>query len=387
MRRGWIVVFLIASATLLEAEKQKARSVDQLCALVESESAAHAKDSSVADQLRKTALTERLSPWQAEALEAKYRLGAKTIKELDLLVAESAFLALPVSAQPQAPVPAQSVLQALWNNAIHVEAHTLEHLPNFLASRETHVYSNMPQSAAPIFQMHAERVFSYEITYRNGAEAPIEERGKRPKEELQGLVTTGEFGPMLKNVLLDLPGGQLRWSHWEQMPAGPAVVLQYEVPRAHSHFSMRLSCCATHTVYDQYLKEISYAQTPGYHGEIAIDPATGSVLRLTVIPEFAAQDLIESAGIAIDYDWRTIGDKRHLCPVHSVAHFTIAAEKILLSATSNSGNLALVGMRQRQLEDAQQQLGGVHLQWINSVEFRNYHHFESSFRLLPADGQ
>lgn len=385
MRRGWIVLLLVVAATLQAAEKQKALTVDQLCALVESQSSAHVKDSSLAEQLRKVTLTERLPSWQAVALQTKYRLGAKTIKELNLLADESAFLVLPVSAQPQMPVPAKDVLQALWNNAIHVEASTLEHLPNFLASRETHVYSNVPEGSSPIFEMHAERVFSHEITYRNGAEVPFENRYKVKQEELQGLVTTGEFGPMLKLVLLDLPEGKLRWSHWEQMPAGPAVVLQYEVPRAHAHFSMRLSCCATHTMYDQYLREVQYARTSAYHGEIAIDPATGSVLRLTVIPEFEAKDLIESAGIAIDYDWRMIGDKRHLCPVHSVAHFSIDVERILLPILAGQSNLSLAGMQQRQFEDAQQRLAGVHLYWINSVEFKNYRHFESSFRLLPVN--
>jgi hypothetical protein len=375
---------LLWAATLLGA--QQTESVEQLREQLSRQVMTHKKDRSVASALRNTRLSERLSPWDVEALQTQMRMGPKTTEALNLLVANSALLDPPRSAQPQNPVPPKEELQALWSKAIQMEADALRHLPDFLANRTTHVYSNVPQGASPVFQLHQERVFQREITYRDGDEIVTDAQDK-PKGagEIQGLVTSGEFGPMLRNVLLDLPGGKLQWNHWEKMPAGVAAVLSYQVPEEHSHFAMRMVCCTLHTSYDASLKVMHYEHMPAYHGEISVDAATGSVLRLTVIPEFMPQDFPESAGIAINYDWRTIGGQRYLCPVYSVASLMVEAEKLVGTESDSSANLAMAGMRASAFHEAQQRLTSVRLQWTNAVEFSNYHHFASSFRLVPED--
>ncbi|WP_420237847.1 hypothetical protein ACOBR2_20025 [Telmatobacter bradus] len=380
----WMVLVLLATTSLLRA--QQTVSIDHLRDELSRLAMTHKKDQSIASVLRHETLGERLSLWDVEALQAQMRLGPKTTEALNLLVANSALLDPPRSAQPQKPAPPPEELQALWTRAIQMEADALRHLPDFLADRTTHVYSNIPEGSSPVFQLHQERVFQREITYRDGAEVAVDPQNK-PKGagEVQGLVTSGEFGPMLESVLLDLPGGKLHWGHWEKMPAGVAAVLDYQVPEEHSHFATRMVCCTLHTSYDQFLKVMHYEHMPAYHGEISVDATTGSVLRLTVIPEFKPQDFPESASIAINYDWRTIGGQRYLCPVYSVASLQVEAEKLTTSESDSSGNLAMVGMRASAFHEAQQRLANVRLQWTNAVEFGNYHHFASSFRLLPED--
>jgi len=57
----------------------------------------------------------------------------------------------------------------------------------------------------------------------------------------------------------------------------------------------------------------------GYHGEIAVDPSDGSILRVTVIAELKLDNPITSANLAVDYGPVEIGGRTYICPVKSVA--------------------------------------------------------------------
>jgi len=54
-------------------------------------------------------------------------------------------------------------------------------------------------------------------------------------------------------------------------------------------------------------------------GQIAIDPATGSVLRLSIVADLAPPHEMMRTAIAVEYAPVEIGDRTYDCPVHGVA--------------------------------------------------------------------
>jgi hypothetical protein len=58
---------------------------------------------------------------------------------------------------------------------------------------------------------------------------------------------------------------------------------------------------------------------PAYHGEIAIDPSNGAILRITVTSDLAPPDQMLESSIAVEYGPIPIGGTNYICPVRSLA--------------------------------------------------------------------
>jgi VWFA-related protein len=59
--------------------------------------------------------------------------------------------------------------------------------------------------------------------------------------------------------------------------------------------------------------------TPGYHGSLSIDPATGTILRVTLEAELKSDDPISRAATVVQYGPVMIGDRSYIFPVRSLA--------------------------------------------------------------------
>ncbi len=83
---------------------------------------------------------------------------------------------------------------------------------------------------------------SMEVTYRDGAEVPQSQTGKKGNSENPPttLTTRGEFGPILTVVLADAIQGSVTWDHWEQRDTGHDAVFRYTVPEEHSHYEVTM---------------------------------------------------------------------------------------------------------------------------------------------------
>jgi hypothetical protein len=311
------------------------------------------------------------------------------------MAAETAFLNSPASDIANNPMPAHEVQQALWKSVAEYGVSTLHRLPDFLATRETQIFNNLPYSFQPDYLLRSNRKTSRVVTYRNGAEVTAPEAAgpvkKRAKEErFAGLESSGEFGTLLAIVLTDLQKGQLRWSHWEQTPQGTEAVLTYSIAKANAHFHVHIACCATGTALDRTLTQREYDDTPGYHGNIAVDPATGEVMRLTMVPEFDEDNFIHRAGIAIDYARVSIGEKNYMCPVKSVALLGVWLDKVQ-GETAQQDATKMPGMNVRmsstEIANMATRKEGTEMLWLNEVEFKNYHRFGATVRILSGDAQ
>jgi hypothetical protein len=149
------------------------------------------------------------------------------------------------------------------------------------------------------------------VTYRDGHEVVDAGAVKRRKPYSPGmkLTTSGEFGPVLSVVIGDAIRGQVYWGHWEQGATGTLAVLRYVVPQEKSHYAVSLGVIGNDAT----------SQFPAYHGEITVDPANGSILRLTMQSESRSPDQIFKSAILVEFGPVTIGNREYICPVRSAA--------------------------------------------------------------------
>jgi hypothetical protein len=106
------------------------------------------------------------------------------------------------------------------------------------------------------------------------------------------------------------------------------------------------------------------AQVTGYHGEVAIDPATGTILRVTVQAEQPLGSPILQSDIMVEYGPVAIGGKTYTCPVRSVS----------LAETGSMGVPGPFG----------ESTSAPDTPHLNDVTFDNYHQFRSESRILSG---
>jgi len=385
MRTLIVALLLVLCSLPMLAARQM--TVAELRQKIEQQIAAHKKDDSIASQLEDVELEERLLQPQAEEWARSLKAGPKTSQMLMILASYSSFQSLPASQIPTQPLPSRDELKQMWARLIAYDAGMLKGLPNFLAMRETRFANNLPRGFQAGFHLHMDQTRRYEITYRNGVEVStpfsINTSAKKLKTEpFTGLGSSGEFGSMLYLVLTDLEHGRVQWSRWEPSAKGDLAVLQFQVSKAASHFHVRVECCVTGAAFESRLERKLYNDSPAYHGTMSIDPLTGALVRFVIEPEFDPHDFINTAAIAIDYGPVMIGDKQFQCPVHSVALLTVGLRKML---PSDAGPLALRNLSQALAFDAERE--NAVMRWVNETEFKDYHRFASSVRMLLEDGQ
>jgi len=219
------------------------------------------------------------------------------------------------------------------------------------------------------------------VTYRNGREVLEPPGGKKPGAPTvissTGLTTWGVFGPLLGLVITDIMKGKIGWSHWEQGASGPLAVFRYLVPADQANYTVRYCCFrAEHGEMKQF------EAVPAYHGEIAVDPKTGAVLRLVLKTDLQPELPMERADQAVDYGPVEIAGKTCICPVQSISvstaqtlmfhHYQFYADK--KGQPDPGGKLKHVVTVEQPTATA-----------INDVVFDDYHQFRGELRILSSN--
>jgi hypothetical protein len=371
------MAFLFLACICLPAFAAEAVTVAQLEKTL---AAAHGKsDASTAQRLSELELTERLSSAKLAYWNAKLR-GDKAQQALIALADASAFLDPPAAEIPLSAAPDPAAQQKMISMAAEYVSETMPRLPNLLATRETRQFQNHFAASrteeaninvAPRF--HFVGSSSATVLYRDGQEVldhslatDAKEAGKPPQSN--GLVTWGEFGHLLGTVMGDALQGKLTWSHWELGAAGPMAVFRYAVPLVKSHYEVK-QCCA---LFDDGMSGFnripgSFDQVPAYHGEIAIDPVTGAVLRLVLQRELQPSDPIVRADVVVEYGPVEIGGKTYICPVKSIS---------ISKSPIREGNGFWY---------SSSTATGLEKTAINDYAFDNYHLFRGDARILTGN--
>jgi hypothetical protein len=249
--------------------------------------------------------------------------GPQSIEALHILADESAFLEPPASQIPSLTEPNPATQRAIVARAVDYVATTLHRQPNFYATRITTTYRrNLWKEPAA----RKVKKTSSIVVYRNGNE----ERDARDASSIQGLTTSGEFGPILGTAMLDAAKGNLTWSRWQEGQESPFAVFRYVVTAKQSHYEVD-------------------GEATGYVGEVGIDPSSGAIQRLVFRADMPTDGKLVTADIAVDYGEILLGGKTYICPMHGIA----------LSH-------------------------GFELMWLNEVSFNQYHLFGTRIRILPA---
>jgi VWFA-related protein len=291
-------------------------------------------DAEVAQQLSNLELAERLSADRLAKLEAALP-GEKARQALIMLADPSAFLDPPANEIPATPSPNPDDQRKILTLTVNYVSQTIHQLPNFFATRVTTSFEDTPSvqspgaitargmnSATAYQPLHLVDSSSATVLYREGHEVVdrVVDTDKKQQSEPRTLTTSGVFGPILSTVLVDSARSTLTWSHWEQGPQGVEAVFRYVVPKEKSHYTVSydsipndrgVQLCAFATK--------TFSQLVAYHGEMAIDPSTGTILRLVIEADLKPDDFTVKSGIVVEYGPVEIGARTYFVPLRSVS--------------------------------------------------------------------
>jgi hypothetical protein len=372
MRKYLFLFFLFAAVLPARAAEQV--TVEQLEHTLAD---AHGKrDQDLAKQLGGMELSERLSSPRLAKIQAGLP-GKKSRLALLALADASVFLQLPAAEIPATPPPDAHTQRLILSRAAEDLATSIPRLPDFFARQTTNRFHDLkvsyfsPASDPVILEHQAFQLldsFSDTVYYRNDQEVE-ETNEKQPKikpRPRNGLVNWGVFGPLLRIVVADIYKGKMEWGHWEQRSTGPAAVFQYAIPKEKSNYVVKYCCLGLPNEAWHDFQSI-----PPFHGEIAIDPATGAVYRLVLITDLSPSDPIFRAEIMVEYEPVEIGGKMYICPRKSVTITTAIAPILHRNNCANWDCSPTYVFRPKDTA-------------INDTVYDSYHVFRSESRILPA---
>ncbi len=368
-----LAFFLAFAALGLPAFGAKRVTVDELDRTLAA--AQGLPDAEIAQKLSDLELTERLSRVRLEGLDAKLP-GKRSRQALTLLSDASVFLDPPAAEIPNQPTPDLATQRKIMALTVKYVSQTVHQLPNLFATRVTTSFEDMPAVQKPgaitthgaitgsAYQpIHLVGQFNATVTYRDGREV-VEQSEQH--QGAQTLSTSGVFGPILGTVLVDAARSNLAWNRWEQGTQGLQAVFSFTVPKEKSHYSITydglpsdqgdaMPCSTTPQTFRQVV---------AYHGEIVVDPATGTILRLVLQSDIKPGQFTARSDVEVEYAPVDIGGKSYFLPVRSV------------SSTMAHALFVFEGDCARLDETLSLQKS------LNDVVFQSYHVFRSDATIL-----
>jgi VWFA-related protein len=332
--------------------------------------AGNASEAEVAHHLSGMELTERLSTARLAKLEAKLR-GKKVLQALVALADESVFLAPPAGEIPSTAAPDAATQRLIMSRTVGYVNKTIPKLPNFFANRTVVEYHERPakpgqtwKTAAGDQSLYLDETFKATMLFRDGKEVVKEEtvKGRPLKPGEQSLNTIGTFGPLLATVFVGATsaGSDLAWSRWEQGPNGPRAVFRYRVPQATPLFLAGFS----YLTNDDRL--VPFQQEVPFHGEFAVDPASGAVLRLTVQADLKPALPLARSDVMVEYGPAVIGETSYICPLRSVS---ISRPRTVMAIHEWGENFKVYAPFETIMSD---------------MAYEKYHLFRPTARMLPG---
>jgi VWFA-related protein len=366
--------------------------VAQLEQTVTAARTAHRPDAEIARQIGSLELSERVTEATLNRLAAYLDAGSQAALALQLLADQSAFLDPPASEIPSTAAPDDAAQQRMMEAARSYVAKTVPRLPNLFAVLTTNRYDDSPYEVKkggwPVRSgLHLVNTSSREISTFDERTNHSANVSSAKQQKQSGLVSGGEFGSTLSMILSDTINGKVTWSHWEQTPTGQVAVFHYSVPSSASHFEVinslprqtSLEGMATPSGGSRRGSSIetkpsgggsntsTFLSKPGYHGSLWVDPATGTILRITMDADTKGSGQFKRAAIMVQYGPVQIGESEFICPVRSLA----------LSIAVNGANL----------DPLTRMPVDTPTQWLNESLFAGYHRFAATTRIVNDTSQ
>jgi hypothetical protein len=291
---------------------QQQLTVNQLVQFITSSVSQKMMDVEVAKYLAGVRMSERLDPRTIEDLQGK-GAGSKTVAALNRLAELSASLTPPApkaEAPKPTPIPPPSyeeqhrILAAVREYALNYS----QTLPDFISLQVTHRYmdrnyksgtegswSQMDRVAAKLsyFEQHEK----YELLSDN--DTPM--LGKS-LESLDGAVSTGEFGTVMREIFDPASSAEFHWDRWGTLRGQLCHVYSYVIDQPHSKENI------------DYNHGEAKA-TPGYHGLVYVPKGTDTIARITVEPDVPAGFPLQEVHQVVDYKYVDISGQKFLLPM------------------------------------------------------------------------
>ncbi|HUB51177.1 MAG TPA: hypothetical protein VL986_03465 [Terracidiphilus sp.] len=371
MRRISILVLFLALGAFSQAQSgYTVQDFDRFLAGIEQKSDSEAAGWIAGHTLNERAKSSDLARWKAELK------GEKARRALTAVFDASEFQKPPASEIVDEPAPtAAAQIEILDRTATYIKE-TLPRLPNFLAIRTTARFNvttrqqlDEQQRVSELYQltnwkpkvvqlgaMNGQILFfvgewQFVVTYRDHSEVSEAQVGNNRHRPPLGLDTTGEFGPILTTVFGDARQGTISFNRWESGPGGKLAVFNYDVPKAKSNYLILNA-------------ETEKSETPAYYGELAIEPSTGTIERITLKAESTVSSVEQQSNMFLEYGPVEIGGETYTCPLHGVVY----SQPKMVDA---SGNPAPGAEKEKSAPV-----------YLNDVTFSDYHLFRSQVRIL-----
>jgi VWFA-related protein len=375
----WLVCLLVLAFIGFPAFGAKRITVAQLEQMLTADRASHKTDVDISRRIGAIELSERLTEGALGRLRQPFPSDSRTATALLLLADRSAFLDPPASELPANPPPDEAGQQQLLEKAHEFALQTLPRLPNLLATRTTFSFDDSPQELTKGAYPHRAGIHligssKAEVSVNNERSGQVS-GVKGVGGASGGLSTWGEFGSALLIILSDARQGKTTWSHWEKTPAGMMAVFHYEVPKNASHYeidtsveemqaqeSARWAGARARDAGPVTMSSRTVRSKPGYQGSLWVDPASGTITRLTLVADLKGNPKFERGAILVEYGPVQIADKTLICPLRSLA----------LSEAPATVNSAI---------------SGTATEWLNENIFANYHLFSSTSRIVAEEAE
>jgi hypothetical protein len=288
--------------------------------------------------------------------------GPLTTEQIYVLEARSATLPPPAADLPTAAAPDAATQKAILDKSADYVSKTYEQLPQISATKTTLRFQDNVEAAAPSSGMQGGATdvstgsgfvsaFQF-IHYINSTDSHIEsEHGaeKLPSEKdktpwgSNRMIAIQEPDPSLGTVYQEAQtAGTLKWLRWESLVGKQVAVYSFDVPKKKAHFAVNVCCFPdvsqagvasfqssslasaqggaggakgnfqTSTSWHNYKANVPY------HGELFIDPDTGTVLRMITEAELKPSDVVHQEDTRVDYGPVKVGEKTLVLPIKTV---------------------------------------------------------------------
>lgn len=353
---GWIVVLLLAAVPAYGA---KAISVAELKSTLEDMQKSSRSDADVATALKQLELSEQLTRAAMNSL-VSYVPGPLSTEQIYVLEARSALLPPPATDLPSVPAPDTSAQKQFLDKAAAYVTGTYNQLPALTATRTTVRFQDNVEAAAPSsgaqggakdvsvgsnfvnpFQfIHYINSTEMHVTSEHGAQKQPAEKDKTPWGANR-MIQLMEPDPNLGQVFADAQAsGGFQWLRWEMVNGRQIAVFTYAVAKKKAH--MPVNVCCFPEVSQTGVANMGTSMTPGrapgtgngnfqtatnwhefkssvsYHGEIFIEPSTGTVVRLIVEDDLKPTDVVHEVSSRIDYAPTAVAGKALIVPMRTV---------------------------------------------------------------------
>lgn len=305
-------LLVVATTVGLAASAEMSMTVQQLTAFIRSAVQLKQPDKQVAEYLHHVKLSEKLDDRTIEDLQGM-GAGLKTVAALKEL--RDASESLPTAAPPPpkpvvVPIPPPDSIEQekILDEAREYVLNYTKSLPNFICVQVTRRDFD-PKGGDNWYHMDT---ITSRLSY-NGQHEDYEVilKNNQPvtnvkMEQLNGSISMGEFGTMMKEIFEPESNTHFEWDHWATLRGKRAYVFNYDIQQEFSKFTVEERDSGAKIV-------------PAYRGLVYIDRDTKQVLKITMDPYGIPADFpIKQVHQSLDYDMAKIGDADYMLPFKAV---------------------------------------------------------------------